>query len=145
MTLPRTLAALMMACLTAPSSSAAQTTQAEVTLKVPVNLTQLGPDVSKIIVGCSIRSDAITTGGTNREVTRTQELPVSGGAVVTTASIVFSFTGLDNPVGKSASIVCSLNGWSASQGTWTQFTPGAANPAFRTTTTVSMIDASYTW
>jgi hypothetical protein len=134
-----------MAMLAVPASSAAQTAEAEVTLKVPVNLTQLGPDVSKIRIGCTIRSVAISTGNANGEVTNTQEIPVSGGQVVTTASLAFSFTRLDNPVGKSAFITCSLDGWSAPQQAWIQFTGGATNPSFRISPSLGLIGGAFAW
>lgn len=134
--------------LITPVSSAAQVST-EVTLAVPVNLTQLGPDVAKVLIGCSIKSDAITTGpaGTPNQVTKSTELAVSGGQVVTTASLVFSLTGLSNPVGKTATIVCTINGWSTSQQSWLQFTPNAANQSFRITGSSSLgfLDASFVW
>ena len=143
------LAILAIGLLAVPASGAAQTAT-EVTLKVPVNLLQFGPDVSKIRVACSIRSDAITTGNTFREVSKTTEIPMSGGQVVTTATIVFAFTGLDNPVGKSATIVCSLDGWSTSQQSWNQFRGGATNPSFKVLSTPNpatlvFLDGSFVW
>lgn len=141
------LAVVTAITMAAPTPGTAQTVSASVTLQVPVNLTQLGPDVEKVRVGCSVNSLAITngTGTGSHEITKTQELPVSGGSVVTTASLVFSFTQLDNPVGKNATIVCTLNGWSTSQQKWIQFVPGEPNPSFRTTTTVGFLDGSFVW
>ncbi len=132
--------------LLAPASASAQTVQAEVTLKVPVSLTQFGPDVSKVRVGCNIRSDAITNGDANRSISKVQEIPMSGGQLSTTASLVFSFTALDNPVGKNAIITCSLDGWSTSQSTWVQFTGGASNPSFKTNgPSIGLLDGAFVW
>ncbi len=138
------LAVLTIGLLAAPASSAAQTVQTEVTLKVPLNLTQLGPDVAKVSLGCAITSAAITTNA-NHNVVMIQEVPVSGGQLVTTVAFVFVFTGLDNPVGKSAAIVCDISGFSTSQQAWLQFGENAANPAFRTKPSVSFLDASFVW
>jgi hypothetical protein len=140
-------ARLMLACMTiilaAPASSAAQTMSTEVTLNVPVNLTQLGPDVAKVRVACSIASSAIITASDKAE--KLQEVPVSGGQVVTTMSLVFSFTGLDNPVGKSATVACAITGFSTSQQTWDPFTQNATNPSFRTTPSITFIQTGFVW
>jgi hypothetical protein len=147
---PMTLS-LMLISLIAPRPSAAQV-PAEVTLKVPVNLTKLGPDVTRIKVQCSIQSNAITAGenleylGTSTNtVLQVQEFPVSGGQVVTTASFVFAFTKLDNPVGKTAAAGCNLVGWSESQLRYLQFGPGETNPSFRVTSTVAGINSYFDW
>jgi hypothetical protein len=142
---------LMLIILVAPEPSAAQV-PAEVTLKVPVNLTKLGPDVTRIRLQCSIQSDAITAGenleyfGTSTNtVIQIQEFPVSGGQVVTTASFMFGFAKLNNPVGKSAAAGCNLVGWSESQMKYLQFGPGETNPSFRVTSTVTGINSYFDW
>src|ERR1043166_8476917 len=126
--------------LAAPAMLTAQTVSAEGTLKVPVTLTRIGPDVSKVQVKCGIIADAITVGSSdvltdysgNRYVEQVAETPVSGGQVSTTASLVFSFTGLDNPAGKTARVTCILLGWSTTEQKWNPFNPQASNPSFRT-------------
>ena len=139
--------AVTMMSLAAPASSTAQSVSAEVTLQLPINLTQLGPDVEKVRVGCTINSVAITNGTStgNHSISRLQDVPVSGGKVVTTVSLAFAFTELDNPVGKGATISCSASGWSTSQQTWVQFQPTATNVSFRTSPKVDFIDSSFVW
>lgn len=135
----------MIAVMTGPAPSVAQTTSAQVTLTVPVDLTNLGPDITKVRVGCSIGSNAITNGNANREIIQTQEIPASGGVVKTQASLVFNFTQLNNPVGQTANVVCSLMGWSQSQQKWDQFTGAHPDPSFRTNATISLITTAFVW
>jgi hypothetical protein len=120
--------------LAVPGTSTAQAASAEVTIKVPVNLTSFGPDVAKVRVACTINSDAITngTGGGNHYMRKEQELPISGGQVTTNVSLVFSFTQLDNPVGKTAYLNCTLDGWSTSAQNWLLFVSNQANSSFKT-------------
>ena len=140
------LAIMTLTLLGAPASSIAQTTSAEVTVKVPVNLTQVGPDVAKVRVACELFSLALTN-GTGREISgepgasnperylpKYQEFSVSGGQVGTTASLVYSAQ-LNNPVGQPASLVCYLQGWSTSAQSWLGFGATAVNPSFKVTAT----------
>ena len=138
---------ILASLLLAPAPLAAQSVSAEVTLKVPLNLTQFGPDLAKVRVGCTITSDAITNRDANHAISKTAEVPVSGGQVVTTASVVFAFTNLDNPTGKEAKIVCAPPfGWSTSQQTWIQITGGNTNPSFKLVgPALDFIYSSFTW
>jgi hypothetical protein len=139
--------------LATPALLSAQGVSTEVTFKIPVNLTQLGPDVQKVKVSCSLLSDAIvaTTSGATAlygggfEVAKAAELPATGGQVVTTALLVYTLTGLDNPVGKNANLSCILVGWSPTEKTWIVFDPNATNASFRTTTEVPVLKSSFVW
>ena len=146
------VAAALLVAIGAPAMLAAQTVSAEVTVSVPVKLTQIGPDVPKVRVTCDVMSEAFTTAtndlaslGTSRYVRKSQELPATGGQVTTTAALVFSFTGLDNPVGKKADVICVLTGWSTSQAAWVPFEPLATNLSLRTTATVPLLNTSFVW
>jgi len=155
---PRVMTMILMG---APAAASAQTVSVQVTLQVPVNLTQFGPDVAKVQVACSITSDPITTStsigrdptngkalyGTAAHVaTLVAEIPMAGGQLVQTAPLVFSFVGLDNPAGKNAAVNCSLMGWSTSQGAWVQFTGGATNVSFKTNgASLGPIDGAFAW
>ena len=147
MKLEREVLALMIATIAPLSSGTAQTApqvaSVAVTLTVPIDLSNLSPDITKVRVGCSIRSTAITNGNANQEVIQTQDLPVSGGAIRTQASLVFSLTNLSNPVGKNADVTCSLMGWSQPKQAWDQFTGAHPDPAFRTNATVGMITTTF--
>lgn len=147
------LAVMLATSLITPATLSAQSVSTEVTVKVPVNLTQLGPDVQKARVTCSIMSDAITTATTGvissasggRWVEQSVEFPATGGLVATTASVVFSLSGLDNPVGKNASLSCILTGWSVSEQKWNFFNTSATNVSFRTTTNVPTLQNTFVW
>ena len=119
-----------------------------VTIKIPINLTQFGSDIVKVKVGCTIFSEAITngTGAANQYMRKEQEVPMSGGKVTETVSLVFSFTQLNNPVGKTATVNCDLTGWSTVDQAWTSFGPNRANPSFRSSTELSgSIGNPFTW
>jgi len=151
------LVAMTITALAIPASSIAQAVSADVTLKFPLNLTQLPPDVSKVRVECEISSAAITDAepglagrsfapGVPRNVRKSQEFPVSGGQVVTPATLLFSFTALNDPVGKTADISCELWGWSISVQSWNTLGETSAVPAFRTiSASVPVITSSFVW
>jgi hypothetical protein len=127
----RRIHALVLAAgvVVATASSAAQTNPGDITFTVPVNITQLFPDVTKVRVTCAVRSEAITVGRIVVKnvqqpgaVAKSVDLPVSGGQVVTTATVVVSVAGvLENPVGKVATYSCSVDGYSNSQQAWKVF------------------------
>ena len=125
------LVTLGLVAATAPVE--AQTVSAQVTVNVPVNLSQFGPDVAKGRVRCTMSGNAITegTGTGNHYVTKDQEFPISGGQATTTVTLLFSFTALNNPVGTTATVTCSLEGWSTSQQSWNGFFQNSPNPSFK--------------
>lgn len=128
--------------LAGPVSVAAQGTETEVTLKVPVNLTLLGSGLPKVKVTCGIRSAAIP--GISQFHEQSQEILVSGGQVVMTATLVFRFQ-LENPIGKLADIMCVIKGWSTLHQLWEVFNANAENPVFRTTPSLGLLQSSFTW
>jgi hypothetical protein len=142
-------AAITTVLLAVPASVTAQTASTEVTIKIPVNLTSFGPDVAKVKVWCNLNSDAITngTGTGNHYLQQVQEIPVSGGQVTTTASLVFSLTQLDNPVGKTANLNCAIQGWSTTEQVWRGFMATSPNPSFKSLSgdAFGTITSSFTW
>jgi hypothetical protein len=135
----------LLVALCAPAASSAQV-QTELTLTLPVQMTRIGPDVTKVMVRCRISSLALPPVLSHRQVDQQQELPITGGAVNTTVTMVFSLAGLEDPVGKSATIACMLTGWSASTQQWLLFTADAVNPSFRTTEPTTLYQGhSFTW
>jgi hypothetical protein len=150
----RILAATVTACLlVAPRPLGAQTT-AEVTFKVPVNLTQVSPDIAKVGVSCTITSSAIpivgrntgtsTSGSVNKQV----EIPIAGGQLVTTATVVFAISGtiaLNDPVGKTADYRCTLSGFSTSLQTWALFDAASTQVQYRFSPTPAALTGSFVW
>jgi hypothetical protein len=145
-----------------PGAAASSNT---ITFTVPVNLTQLLPDVTRVRVGCEIHSVAITV---NRQsvkgqppgsgpgiVSNSVEVPVSGGQVVTTATVVVSVAGvLEDPVGKAASAICFITGYSNSLQRWVGFNhcqsngiPDCTEAAFRVTPPAFQLNntVQFTW
>lgn len=137
------LAVLAICLLAAPASGAAQTVQTTVTLVVPLNLTQISPEVTKVLVTCAIKSIALT--GKSQGTMMQEVIPLSGGQLVTTVTLVFPVTGLDNPVGKDATVTCSLSGFSPQSEKWFQFEDNSASLAFRTKPSLPSISASFVW
>jgi hypothetical protein len=104
-------ATVLLAALAAPGSLAAQTM---ITFEVPVNLTQLAPEIIKIRVFCEIKSAAIVSPTAGR-ATAQDELPVLGGKLVTTMRIIITFPAgsLQAPTGQTAQYQCDMVGISA--------------------------------
>ena len=103
--LTRILVATLAVTLSASQSLGAQTM---VTFEMPVKLTQLSPDVVKVGLMCTIKSDAIVPTFTG--TTAHDEVSAVGGQVVTTLRVVITFPqgSLQAPVGKTASYSCNL-------------------------------------
>jgi hypothetical protein len=127
--------------LLAPQTAAAQE-PTQVTLNVPVNLTRLSPDISKLRLACGIRSDAIAT--RDHIVGVTQEVPTSGGQINATIPVVISIASLDDPTGKLATVRCTLEGWSALEERWAPFGPLQASP-FKTDVALGISETTFTW
>lgn len=136
----------------------AQSIPGDVTFDLPLNLTKLWGEITKVAVWCKISSEALV--GTRDKQLNTQlELPVAAGQLVTTAHVVVSVpttaftdpTGAitGSPTGKPATYQCSLSGFSmlptTKGGGWNPFSADSTNPAFRLTPTPSPITGSFVW
>jgi len=141
----RIVVVALTACLVAaPNLVVAQTTTgSDVTFKVPLNLTQVSSDIAKVAVWCVISSTAITT--RDGKLSKQEDLPVSGGQLVTTATVVVAVSGLDNPVGKVAGYECRLSGFSTSLQRWDVFSETQTVPAFRLSPTPAVLQGSFVW
>ena len=152
------LVAVAMWTILLSQAAQAQTVPGDVTFEVPLNLTRLWGEITKVAVWCKISSDALV-GTRNKQLQAQLELPVSAGQLTTTARVVvpvpstaftdptMAMTG--SPTGKPASYVCKLSGFSAlpatNGGGWNVFTAESTNPAFRLTPTPSAISGSFVW
>lgn len=123
-----------------PAPTEAQGTTATVNISLPVDLSQLGPDVVKVRIRCQLGSSALMT---PREQTR--DLQVFGGKVQNTVSFSFYLTNLNKPVGKSAYVTCYVNGLSQSRGTYEMFGPQNPFPDFQTDVAVAPVQTTWTW
>jgi hypothetical protein len=130
----------------------------DVTFEVPLNLTKLWGEITKVAVWCTISSDVLL-GTRDKKLGAQLELPVSSGQVVTTARVVVpvpstaftdpTMTITSGPTGQPASYQCSLSGFSMLPtdygGGWNLFNAESKNPAFHLTPTPSAITGSFVW
>ena len=132
----------------------------DVTFEVPLNLTRLAPDITKVLVTCSLASDAFPIRKIRGVAVQwpygaTVELPVSAGHLVTTARVVVSITvdkfmdpatGVgQEPTGKSANYQCDIMGFSSRGGGWQQFTDTSPNTSLRLSPTPAPITGTFVW
>ena len=114
-----------------------------VTFTVPLNLTQLPPDLERVKVTCGIAGAGVGIGTSvspfsqlpspsSEQYPFKQELFVTGGQVVATASIqVVVFIDSQNlPTGKTAQYGCSVFGYSKSLNGWEEFSETPSSPVF---------------
>jgi hypothetical protein len=118
--------------------------QSDVTFKVPLNLTQVSSDIAKVAVFCQITSTAIVSNSMGK-LQKQEEIPVTGGQLVMTVTVVIAVSGLDNPVGKTANYVCLLSGFSNLLQQWYPFSSTSTNPTFRLTPTPAGLSGTFNW
>ncbi len=145
---PPTLIAL---ALCAPGSLAAQfTIETSVTFLVPVNLTQLSPDLEKVRALCAVLPSAVMTMtlpvGAPPPVLMTEAPVVSGQVITTLRSEFLVFTGwLQNAIGKQADYLCGLQGYSKSLQRWSEFADNAPDAVFRLKPTPPALQGTFVW
>ncbi|MGH8198513.1 MAG: hypothetical protein ACRETI_10110 [Steroidobacteraceae bacterium] len=140
------------AALLAAGTAAGQTqSAADVTFVVPVNLTNLAGDITKVRVKCSIHSANLAGPGKGGWSGESSEITVSAGQVATTANVTVAIpaNALDLSIPtRSANYDCHLWGLSAVQG-WAEFyrQPGTTSTAgsFTLTPPVHFITGSFQW
>jgi hypothetical protein len=148
-------AAMTASVLGVPCSAAAQTT---VTLDVPLNLTQVSPDIEKVRIFCgfSPSGDGLVfpTNLTNEAsviaagFAQQLEMPVMAGQVVVTMRLMFPISAdmlPAAPVGKKVDYGCGLIGFSKSLQKWDQFSETQTVAAFRLKPTPQTIMGSFVW
>ncbi len=116
------------ACALLAMSGVAAAQSGDVTFRVPLNLTQLSPDISRVRVHCRLQEFA------SRAISDvSSEIGVSGGEVVTTLSLIFqpSNSGFSGRIGNRVDYSCWLVGFFEPQEEWDEFDPNHQIPAFR--------------
>lgn len=117
----------------------------DVTFTVPLNITQMSPDITKVAVWCRITGPAIHTRSGN--IQAQVELVPQAGQVVTTATVVVAWVNTDmtDPTGTQASYTCSLSGFSNSLQRWDIFREDHPTPAFRLKPTPTELTGTFVW
>ena len=117
----------------------------DVTFTVPLNLTQMSPDITKVAVWCRITGPAIHTRSGN--IQAQVEFVPQAGQVVTTATVVVAWVNTDmtDPTGTQASYSCSLSGFSNSLQRWDVFREDNPTPAFRLKPTPTELTGTFVW
>jgi hypothetical protein len=114
----------------------------DVTFTVPLNLSQLSPDVRTVTVFCEVKSPAIVAGGSARELRRFT--PV-GGRVQATATVRVAINGLDNSKGTAATYRCELKGLRSTSGLYIAFSANASDSAFRLLPDPAPLTGTFNW
>ena len=141
--------AILAGCLVAAQDLVvAQAPGGDVTFKVPLNLTKLSADITKVRVSCKLQSTVLTTinaeGQQTNSMSGITEVPVSNGQVVTTATVVlFNYT-LANPAGATASYQCSLMGFDRT-GNGSTFSESHPDPKYRLTPAPAPQTGTFAW
>lgn len=127
------------------ASRPAEAQVGDVTFTVPLNLTQMSPDITKVAVWCRITGPAIHTRSGN--IQAQVELVPQAGQVVTTATVVVAWVNTDmtDPTGTQATYTCSLSGFSNSLQRWDVFREDHLTPAFRLKPTPTDLTGTFTW
>lgn len=153
--------------LTAPGTATAQTV---ITFDVPLNLTQVPPEIEKVGVACLVMGDGLTNsamtslggglGGplgplaifapqipSSGPVWVKVEWPVMAGQAVAPLKLSLAIIAeyLDNPLGKTAQYGCILGGYSKSLQKWDMFDANHTIPAFRLAPTPQMVQGTFVW
>lgn len=121
----------------------------DVTFQVPLNLTRLSADLTKVAVYCEITSNALPivaalgTGRAQKQV----ELTPSAGQLVQTVSVVVPITTLDTSNGKTAAdYKCTLSGFSQSLQRWSPFGDSQSLAVqFRLSPAPPAMTGNFTW
>jgi len=134
--------------LWAPGALRAQTptVATTITFVVPVNLTQLSPDIAKVRVACMIQSsNALVWPTSGPAPTLEEEMDVQNGQVITAFRIIMPIysSWLVDPVGKQATYICAVEGYN--KGRWDRFSETASDPALRVKPTPADIVGSFIW
>lgn len=144
----RVLGAITATCLLLMSSaSVAQTSPNDVTIQIPLNLTKIASDITKVAVECGVIPP---TGSNDKMPRKKEEFPISGDQLVKTVTIVVTVTDsqymsvADLP-GKTLGVGCQLTGFSGTLQRWDYFAEAHPVEVFRLSPTPQPISGSFVW
>ena len=136
--------------LLASNTSVAQSPPVEVTFQVPLNLTELSADITRVRVTCMIEKDEQLGATRTYEqfaATNSQEFPVSAGQLIMTASVVVSVDATRVAAGETARYGCFLYGYSSPLQRWYDFSEAQDTgiAGFQLTPRTSPIAGNFVW
>ena len=136
--------------LALPMTTSAQTTTVEtsVTFLVPVNLTQLSPDIERVRLLCGVMSAAMTPTlppNAPLPILMAEAVVISGQVNTTLRSEFLVLSGwLQDPVGKQAAYQCGLQGYKKSAQQWGFFDDASTDPVLRLKPTPNL-SGTFVW
>jgi hypothetical protein len=164
--IPRIIAVTVTAWLLVTTGPAAAE-DSDITFQVPLNLTQLAADISKVAVTCVVidPSDYHNSPYGNNTLgmdlggipvqggvwgLNKLEVPVVGGEVHTTGTVVITVSDTQSwhpadHIGKGLLYYCSLKGFSSRLQSWDFFSETQVINAFRVSPTPEPIQSPFTW
>ena len=126
-----------------------------VTFTLPLNLTQLPPDLERVKFVCAVFGEGMASplgtlntppDPTSESYPFKQELFVTGGQVVATASVqvVMLLDGTKDPLNKPAHYRCGVMGYSKSLNRWEVFSETPSAPVFMLKP-APVIEGTFNW
>jgi hypothetical protein len=141
--------------LTSPVT--AQNTVTTVTFTMPVNLTQLSPDLGKVRMACVISPNLLLVYDRNFNLAISSfdfdalprdELPVVSGQLAATLRVVSAIDAgwlKGDPAGSTWQYECRLQGYSTSSQGWGDFSATPKSPALTLNPAPAPVRGSFTW
>jgi hypothetical protein len=135
------IATLIVSAIGMASRAAAQETvqSNDVTFEVPLSLTRLSPNISRVAVTCTVNYLRTPT-------TARVEIPVAAGDVIGTVPVVVVLSATDFKQGATVSYECTLTGFSTDlrMGGWLPFDPKNGE-SFTVSPAPKPILGTFTW
>jgi len=143
------IVALWMFTLTAVTSAQ----QSDVTFRVPVNLTNLSPDIVRVRVQCRISAYFSEFKGTRQGDAWFYQASgqIVGGRIAATATVVVAVPTLKDPAGlispapKTANWDCSLQAFTQAGPVWGEFGETPSSQMYRMSPPLTRISGSFLW
>lgn len=139
------------------TQTATTTMETAITFTMPVNLTQLSPDLERVRFICIINPgqelgypSTISQPMQQGDVSKWPfyaEMWVVGGKVVGTMQIIYPLATewFNSPIGKTASYTCALVGFSRTLQKWDTFSETSTVPAFQLKPTPAAMQGTFVW
>jgi hypothetical protein len=144
----RRLSLVALAGLIAVANEAFAQATNDVIFKVPLNLTKLAADITRVKVTCTLVAPGSNLPFNPRNpATGEQMFPVLDGQLVTTAMVIVDGGSGAGPelVGATIGYICGLSGFSNRLQRWDQFSENQTTEVFRLAPTPGDIRGTFVW